>query len=109
MGNTTDVVARLDVISVKKFTLAIIVIKTISSPISLSKLKWLPSHTANPESLNPFARAIPPPNNKSTPQGIFSASFQDINLSVLLFEGRRNKVKTAIKAMIESFIEGRKF
>ena len=78
-GNSIAVVARFEVISVKKLTIEIIKKITMKRGRVSINVIWLPIQSARPVVLNPFAMANPPPNNKSIPQGSFTASSQEIN------------------------------
>ena len=75
-GNSIAVVAKLDVISVKKLTIAIRINNKNKSGIALKKFIWLPIHIASPLESNPFASAMPPPNSNKIPHGNFTASAQ---------------------------------
>ena len=76
MGKSIAVVARLEVISVRKLTAAINKkrINKIGRPFS--EMNCCPIHSASPVEVNPFASAMPPPNRMSTPHGNFTASCQ---------------------------------
>lgn len=64
---------------------------TVITAINITKLipfitvNCLPIHAAKPVSVNPFAIAKPPPNNKRTPHGTFAVSLQLSNIPSSVF------------------------
>ena len=98
--------ARLDVISVKKLTDAIKMKTKSINEIPSNKVIWLPIHNARPLSLNPAARAIPPPNNNKIPHGNLTASSHFKIFLSLFFVGNKNIMIAPIIAMIVSSIPG---
>ena len=126
------VVAKFDVISVKKFTNPIITSSRIINGIVSNPLYNLSGYvyvtfdgrgtpspkvesgvnryitiSAKPLVSNPSAIAIPPPNNNNIPQGyFFTASFQPKSDSFLFLLGSINKMIAEIIAIIVSSIDG---
>ena len=102
IGSNMAVVARFEVISVKKLTAAINMntSKNIDSPCR--EVICPPIQLASPVAENPSANAIPPPKSKMIPQGIRTASSQLINFSFFPFAGRINNMMLAVMAMMVS-------
>ena len=104
MGINVDAVAVLEVNSVSKIILTIL-INTIKI-IEIFDMLLLrdPIHVAKPDELITEARDNPPPININAPQGIFWATSQLINLFLLgLLDGIINKIIAAVIAIVESF------
>lgn len=78
-GSNMAVVAKLDVISVKKLTAAMSNRIKIIVVTPTREVIWFPIHNANPLFSKPLARAIPPPNRMMMPQGSFLVSSHVIN------------------------------
>lgn len=106
-GSNIAVVAKFEVISVKKLTAAINTnINTIMDSPDKDVI-WLPIHTARPLTSKPLAKAIPPPNSKIIPQGICTASSQLINCSFLFLAGIRNSTMAKQIAIMVSSNPGK--
>ena len=102
-------VARLDVISVKKLTTVTKHRIKIIRGKSLSIVSLLPIQIASPVSTNPLAKAIPPPNKIITPQGSLTASFHVIRALLLSLDGITNRINPNDIAIIVSSIFGINF
>ena len=101
------VVARFEVISVKKFTA---VTKRRINTNKGNPPKAVinsPNQIANPLVSKAFAKAIPPPKRRMIPQGSWVVSFQFNNAFFLFFEGNTNKSKPKAIAIIVSSNAGR--
>ncbi len=103
------VVAKLEVISVKKFTEATNISKSVNKETASKEVMCFPIQIAKPLVSKPKANAIPPPKSKTIPQGNFTASSQDINLIALFFEGTINNNTAKNMAIMVSSIFGMKF
>ena len=107
-GSNIAVVAKLDVISVKKFTAVTSNKRSkISGKLSKEVIKS-PNHSARPLTSKAFANAIPPPKSNIIPQGSLKVSSQRINASFLFALGRINNNKPNVIAIIVSSIAGKK-
>ena len=103
-GRKVSTVATLEVSSVKKVIKRATDNTIINGCTPLSHINWSPNHWDNPESLNPLAKAKPPPNNRMISHGIFSAVFQSMrNPPSLFLEGIRNKMIPIVIATVPSF------
>lgn len=91
-GKKVSTVAVLDVSSVKnEITIAMVSI-IIKGCISFSQTSCSPIHKDKPDSLNPVAKAKPPPNNRIISHGNFFAVFQFIkNFPFFFLDGIKNK------------------
>ena len=103
------VVAKFEVISVKKFTEATNINKSVNNETASKEVICFPIQIAKPLISKPNASAIPPPKSKTIPQGNFTASSQDINLIALFFEGTINNNTAKNMAIMVSSIFGMKF
>src|SRR5690606_23952782 len=92
--------------SVKKFTEAMMTKSKTKNPTPSINVNLCPIHSAKPVSLNPSARANPPPKRIKTPQGIFSAVFQSKILPFFLESGSINRMTTPVKTIMVSSIPG---
>jgi len=93
IGSNIAVVAKLEVTSVKKLTIAVTIsTKRITATPSKTVI-WLAIQLAKPVSVNALANAIPPPKRMMMPQGILTASSQVSNFLPFLFlEGLKIRV-----------------
>ncbi|MPM77609.1 hypothetical protein SDC9_124615 [bioreactor metagenome] len=78
MGSIISVVAVLDVSSVRKVMTRLMIRITIKGCNEATPAKWLPTHRERPLSLNPVARANPPPKRRRILHGNFTALSQSI-------------------------------
>src|SRR5690606_22357883 len=105
-GKSMAVVAKFEVISVKKLTAAMSNKTKINVIIPANSVIWLPIHKANPLLSKPLAIAIPPPKSKIIPQGNLTASSQFINCCDLSFEGIKNNTTAKPMAIMVSSNSG---
>jgi len=105
IGRTISVVAVLDVSSVRN-----VIIRDMTSIITIgwseaTPASWLPNQSDNPDSLNPVARANPPPNSSNICQGSFDAVAQSNSLAPFsLRDGTRKSINAINIATVPSFI-----
>jgi len=109
IGSNMAVVAKFDVISVKKLILNVStgmskMIGRLSRRINLD-----PIHSASPVLENPAAKAIPPPKRINTPHGVLTASAQFNIAPFFSVDGIINRDIPATIAMIVSSNKGMKF
>ena len=105
IGRNISVVAVLEVSSVKKVNVVQTDATIINGGKSSTPLMLSPNHCDNPDSLNPLARAKPPPKSKTIPQFNFEAVFQFIRHLVSDdFAGMINKSKAIDMAIVPSSI-----
>ena len=103
MGNSIAVVAKLEVTSVKKLTMAESTRINTMRETPSNKVIFPAIQLANPVDVNPSANAIPPPNKIIMPQGIFTASSQVNSFRFRFLVGiRKSKIAAPIAIMVSS-------
>src|SRR5688572_29715633 len=103
MGRIIVTVARLDVNSVRKFTIATMSSMIKNLPSIENPFRLSPIQMSSPLDSNASANASPPPNNKMMPHGNRTASSQlNIPLMEVFPAGIKNKAIPPTIAMIVS-------
>ena len=108
-GKSIAVVAKFDVISVKKFTAAINKRISKNRGKTLNEVISSPSHKAKPLVSNALASAIPPPKRIIIPHGKLIVSLQLSNAALFCFDGKMNNKRPKLIAMIVSSNDGKIF
>ncbi len=102
IGSIIDVVAELDVISVKKFINATMIRSIIATCVPLRYIKLFPIQSERPVLAKLAARVSPPPKSKIISQGIFIISSHVSNLAEFFEDGKINSITAEHKAIIVS-------
>ena len=105
-GSNIAVVAKFEVISVKKLTDVIKIKRIKINGMALKDVICWPIQTAKPLVSKPSAKAIPPPNKRIIPQGNFIASSQSNNLILFLLLGNKKSRHPANMLIIVSSTAG---